>query len=1146
MPPGIFERLPDLSLLTTGRDSAGGQIAVLQGAFSTLSPDDPDSPLARITGAIGDLDATLDIDLSGLAEQLPAAIETVRNALPADSLTYIESIETAYETASNFLSGGPLSQAATSGESLQAVALAVVEEAMQLFGSRLDDLTENLVDPQLLQQVRDALSAVEAFRTDFPAHSDEFLPFIARNLLGVAPDLLEEPLGQLEASFSAVATLEPAVLATALDTPRQALAAAFDGLVGALEGLDPADAADYQIILQRLQAAESAINGLTGALSSLYEPIGDAIDAPIWDTLFQTYRTLLEAVPLQQVISVDDIVDQMADLLENILAGLFTTFGVEDLAARLEAMSATIRDNVVGSALGQIRQTLIDALGDVREAIEGVPTEEIQATVEAMLGRIKEELDALGIAQIGETIEQAFEDVETFITTNINDALRDEVRDALTAIGDQAEELDLGGLIQQITDAVGQIEVLIGDLHAEVEARMGDLRDLVSQLEELSFEPISDEVIEEIDEVTTRLEAIEPNALSDLERLAIKAALAVLEAIDLERQVVDGLKLGFATAQGEFKSLLDDLAAELERLTGTLDAFSPRAILGVLEAPLDEAGEVILSVDGRRLLDPLYEQVDVLAGRLAALSPGGLLDPLQAPYNEMMAAVGRLDPAQWTAPLNDLYAQIDRLIDFVDVTPLLEELDRRQRELFANARQAILDAIDGLDLPEPLSTFFDQLRPTLEAMTDAIFGDPGTELPSLSTDLAAQFRPTSLFAPLDLAFDELMELIESVPAAPLTETLNAVREGVGLGLLRLDPGDAIDQLRAAQERLAGLAPPVLLGTPLSLPRLKLIFEARAEVAPPERQGDVLAVSARFDAVASLVTSPAPTQPFVQLTQRHNELLNALRRRINGLDVSGAEEAYANLRQNLDRLIPDFLRQAAPLTHADILAGLATMRPSTRAAKVDRVVERFLREVQPLQDALASTTEGFFDSIREVMQLINPLSLREAVAEIYDALRAKVRILDPDELAAAIREDVFEPLLAPLEAIDPARLKQQLNEVFESAVTAVTTRLTEFLDDVVAVIDEVIAPIRLALQGLLDQVRQAIETTSQRIEDVLAGLEQLIVHDLLEGLTRMADNLGLSFDRELDRVVNAFNAMLAAIPLGDDGGSAGAGVTAVAA
>jgi hypothetical protein len=103
-----------------------------------------------------------------------------------------------------------------------------------------------------------------------------------------------------------------------------------------------------------------------------------------------------------------------------------------------------------------------------------------------------------------------------------------------------------------------------------------------------------------------------------------------------------------------------------------------------------------------------------------------------------------------------------------------------------------------------------------------------------------------------------------------------------------------------------------------------------------------------------------------------------------------------------------------------------------------------------------------------------------------------------------------------------------------------------LDDVVAVIDEVIGPIRLALQGLLTQIRQAIGSTSERIEAVLAGLEQLIVHDLLEGLTRMADNLGLSFDRELDRVVNAFNAMLAAIPLGGDGGSATADVTAVAA
>src|SRR3712207_8380811 len=62
-------------------------------------------------------------------------------------------------------------------------------------------------------------------------------------------------------------------------------------------------------------------------------------------------------------------------------------------------------------------------------------------------------------------------------------------------------------------------------------------------------------------------------------------------------------------------------------------------------------------------------------------------------------------------------------------------------------------------------------------------------------------------------------------------------------------------------------------------------------------------------------------------------------------ADGVEEAYARLRQNLERVLPDFLRQPEPLTYADILAGVESLRPSTRAAKVERTVERFLAQVQ---------------------------------------------------------------------------------------------------------------------------------------------------------------------------------------------------------
>lgn len=50
-------------------------------------------------------------------------------------------------------------------------------------------------------------------------------------------------------------------------------------------------------------------------------------------------------------------------------------------------------------------------------------------------------------------------------------------------------------------------------------------------------------------------------------------------------------------------------------------------------------------------------------------------------------------------------------------------------------------------------------------------------------------------------------------------------------------------------------------------------------------------------------------------------------------------------------------------------------------------------------------------------------------------------------------------------------------------------------------------------------------------------EQLIFKDLLERLRRVIDNLGMSFDRELDRVRNAFDEMLATLPVGTAGGAA---------
>jgi hypothetical protein len=498
-------------------------------------------------------------------------------------------------------------------------------------------------------------------------------------------------------------------------------------------------------------------------------------------------------------------------------------------------------------------------------------------------------------------------------------------------------------------------------------------------------------------------------------------------------------------------------------------------------------------------------------------------------------------PAQ-RAPLNELYEQIDHFIDLVDVTPLLDELDRKQRELLSNVRTAIMDAIDAVDLPEPFAGFFTGMRPFMEGVTEAIFGDPDTELKQISTRVNTELSLRRLAEPLDAVFDELIGMVGEIPPDALTDAMNAVRSGLGFGLEALDPDAVIRVFREGQARLADLDPRVLLA-PQALPTLKLAFEAEAGAAPPARQGDVVSVSARFDAVISLVAPGVDASLVQPLIEAHDALADALRLRINALDASGAVEAYTDLRKSLDGVVPPFLRSPIPLTHDEIMAGLRAMRPSVKFDRVEEVLERFLQEISPLGEALEPAFNGLFQSLREVLMFFNPLDLKDAVEDIYEAVRRKVRILDPDALADSIRENVFDPLTGALDDINPATIKAEIDETYRETLDAVSTTVREVLGDIAGTLEEQLKAMRDEIQKLLDQIELTLGNTAGRVKEVVERLEELVFVELLERLKRLIDNLGLSFDKELDRVRNAFDEMLAAIPLGTSSGGASGGVAA---
>jgi hypothetical protein len=469
----------------------------------------------------------------------------------------------------------------------------------------------------------------------------------------------------------------------------------------------------------------------------------------------------------------------------------------------------------------------------------------------------------------------------------------------------------------------------------------------------------------------------------------------------------------------------------------------------------------------------------------------------------------------------------------------MDELDTRQRALFNDARARIIDALNGLDLPEPLSTLFSQVQPLLELMTDALFADPDTGLRQLDIEFRNRVNLSDLFAPLDQLFMRFINLIQSIPPDDLTNTMNAIRVSLGAGMDALDPHNILGLLRSGYGRLADLGPTNLVGVSFSLPAIKLLFEARTASAPGNVQDDILAVSARFDVVLSAVSPTATGGQMAQLVQQHQSVLESLRTHINALETSSASEKYAQIQRNLDRLVPDFLQQPVPLAHADIIAGVYAMRPSTKARKFEDVFSRILVEFEPLETSLETTINNLLLAIRETLMLVNPLALKDSVEGIYDAIRTKVQVIDPDSLKGAI-DAVFAPLESLVDAIKPANIKSVIDAAYINVVSALTINVKEVLDLLVSIINEKLKAIKESLKTLLDAVAATIQSVAEGLEGIITRFDNLIFVEIFGRLRQVIKNLGQSFDKELERVRNAFNQMLGAIPLN---GGATAGVSA---
>ena len=98
-----------------------------------------------------------------------------------------------------------------------------------------------------------------------------------------------------------------------------------------LSSFDNSSATAYVTLQNRLNELQQANDLLTTALTTVYSQMQTAIDSLAWDTLFQGYADLLNAVDLPELATADDLVDQLVEVIEQLLSNLRGVFDIGDL-----------------------------------------------------------------------------------------------------------------------------------------------------------------------------------------------------------------------------------------------------------------------------------------------------------------------------------------------------------------------------------------------------------------------------------------------------------------------------------------------------------------------------------------------------------------------------------------------------------------------------------------------------------------------------------------------------------------------------------------------------------------------------------------------------------------------------------------------
>ena len=768
-----------------------------------------------------------------------------------------------------------------------------------------------------------------------------------------------------------------------------------------------------------------------------------------------------------EVSGINLAIERLDQFIDQRLGGIDFSKVTETLEAIVTRIGDTV--DIVDGQLIQLATLLSNLVKDLQGLLGSVNLTELVSQIQAAFTQLSNQAATL-FAQINAIPQE----IDSFINTLSQD---------IQAIDIQALEQGIRNLLNQITAVLDDPQIR----HLREEAQQG-IEQVAQNLEAVTLKPVFDRVIDEIENLETKLAEIDVSQLNELLKNALKEALEQVIDINFTEDVAADLIEEFQQLLSQSVELIQPLEEKYLEIVGQINQFDPGALVSEqLAQPFADLVSQLNTIEPSQILAPLQALYEALLGQLKPLSPSALLAPLTQVHGQLTSALSSLSPQQLIAPLNQRLAEMTAVLDQLGLEAFISQI--------TDSVSKINTLISSLSLGEQLknSDFWTLLQGlTLEG--NNLLQDASTQVDQFLDQLIAQIPDLdmSVLQPVLDALQTAIATVEShlnTPAVlnPLNQlAIDLDREAFNNCLTNLTqrwlaqkarfeavtpPPELVDRYEDLKARVNQLSPLQLLATPAVLvEQLEGAISNKQTQLLNIQQGLVSLLADNRDQLSALLPAETTVASFKQLLRQ------------------GLEEQIGQPAKDLLRSLNTKLTQLSEALEALVAIGLKFKAPSEFLTLVPDSIEQIGETLIAIKNKITGINLNF---------------LADELQGVIDQVLTQLGSLEPSALVADL-ESLYQNLLTTLEGLYPAAALDSIDQTYQDGVL---TKIAE-----------------------LDPAKTIGEPLTEEYQKILKLQEELNIAQIFAALESKLNHLGQELEDGLASSETAFDQMLAAVPL----------------